>query len=156
MKPIGLRPLILCPVLGILTACTTSGPVPSTVPPTATVLMQPTSQMRASDRMLYWLEEARELQTMATHREREAELVWRKYPGPEMGQFVQHMRLLAHQLQGAAEYANAQAQEALREIPPDILQQLHSALDDSVRADIKEIDATPAIRRTAHGIAAAQ
>ena len=156
MKPTGTRPIILCLVLGILTACTMSGPVPSTVPPTAPVMMQPTSQMRASDRMLYWIEEARELHAMATHREREAELVWKKYPGPEMDQFVQHMRLLAHQLQGAAEYANAQAQEALREIPPDMLRQLHSALDDSVRADINEIDADPAIRGAAHGISAAQ
>lgn len=156
MKPTVTYPIILCVVLGILTACTMSGPVPSTVSPTTPVVMQPTPQMRASDRMFYWQEEARELYAMVTHREREAELVWKKYPGPEMDQFVQHMRLLTHQLQEAAEYANAQAQEAEREIPPDVLQQLHSALDNSVKVDITAIEAVPSIRRASHGISADQ
>lgn len=154
MKSTGMRSISLCAVLGILDACTTSGRVPSTVPPTPPVVMQATSQMRASDRMFYWLEEARELHAMATHREREAELILKKKPGPTTNAFVTQMRLFAHQLQGAAQYAIAQAQEAEREIPPDAIQQLHSALDDSVKADMKEIDAAPAVGRASHDISA--
>ena len=156
MKPTGMHPIILCVVLGIVTACSMSSPPASTVSPTAAVVPQPTSQIRASDRMLYWQEEARELQAMATHREREAELALKKTPGPATKEFVKRMQLLVHQLQEAAEYADAQAKEPEREVPPDVIQQLHSALDNSLKADIKAIDAAPAVGGASHGISADQ
>jgi len=153
MKSTGMHSIGLCAVIGILDACTTSGLASSAVPSTALVVAQTTSQqMRASDRMFYWQEEALELHAMATHREREAELVLKNTPGPTTNEFVKRMRLLAHQLQEAAEYADAQAKEAEREIPPDMIQQLHSALDDSVTSDIKEIEAAPAVGGASHGI----
>lgn len=128
MKPIGLRPIVLCAVLGILDVCTTNGLAQSTVSVTAPVETQTMPQMRASDRMFYWIEESRELHAMATHREREAELILKKKPGPATNEFVRRMHLLVHQLHQAADYAQVQAQEAEREIPPDILQELQSAL----------------------------
>src|SRR5689334_16635742 len=118
----------LCAVLGILDACATIGQASSTAPLTEPPMMQPTSQLRASDRMFYWREEARELHAMATHRMREAELILKKRPGPATSEFVKQMRLFTHQLHEAAEYADAQAKEAERAIPPDVIQQFHSAL----------------------------
>lgn len=156
MKPTGMYSITLCAVLGYSPACTTRGPAPSTTPSTVPVVTQTTSQMRSSDRMFYWREEARELHDMATHREREAELVLKKAPGSATNAFVQQMRLFAHQLQEAAEYADVQAKEAEREIPPDMIQQLQSALDDSVKADIKESEAAPAVGGASHGISADQ
>ena len=128
MKPTGMHFLTLWAVLEIFTACTTSGPVPSTAPSTVPVVTQTTSQMRPSDRMFYWHEEALELNAMATHREREAELMLKKKPGPATNEFVKQMRLLVQQLHEAAAYADAQAQEAEREIPLGMIQQLHSTL----------------------------
>lgn len=143
MKSLRMHSIGLCAVLGILDACTTSG----LASPATPVLTQTTSQqMRASDRMFYWQEEALELHAMATHREQEAELVLKNTPGPAISEFVKRMRLLAHQLQEAAEYADTQAKEAEREIPPAIIQQLHSALDTST----KEIDATPPVGGASH------
>lgn len=91
-------------------------------------MVQTKPQLRASDRMLYWMEEARELHTMAVHREREAELLVTQQPGPQTDEFVKQMRLFAHRLQEAAEYARGQAQEAEREIPPDMIKELQSAM----------------------------
>jgi molecular chaperone DnaK (HSP70) len=157
MKSIRMRSVSLCAVLGILDACTTSGLASSAAPSAGTVLAQtPSQQMRASDRMFYWQEEALELHAMATHRAREAELVLKNAPGPAMNEFVKRMRLLAHQLQEAAEYADAQAKEAEREILPAMIQQLHSALDTSVKADIKERDASPPVGGASHGHSADQ
>lgn len=104
MKSTGMRSISLCAVLGILDACTTSGLASSAAPSTAPVVTQTTSQqMRAPDRTFYWQEEARELHAMATHREREAELVLKNTPRPVTNEFVRRMRLLVHQLQEAAE-----------------------------------------------------
>jgi len=128
MKPMGMCPVACYVMLGILTACTTSSPAPPTASSPTPVVTQPTPQIRASDRMFYWHEEAQELHTMAMHREREAELMLRKTPGPTTQEFVKHMRQLAHQLHQAATYADVQAKEAEREIPPGMIQQFHSAL----------------------------
>jgi hypothetical protein len=129
MKPKGMCPTTCYYVVfGILTACTTNSPAPSTAPSTAPVVTQTTSQIRASDRMFYWREEARELHAMATHRDREAELLLKNRPGPATNEFVKQMQRLAHQLHQAATYADAQAKQAERGIPPDMLQQFHSAL----------------------------
>ena len=128
MKPTGMCPTACYVVLGILTACTTNGPAPPTASFPTPVVTHPTLQIRASDRMFYWREEARELHAMATHRDREAELMLRKKPGSTTHEFVKQMQQLAHQLHQAATYADAQAKEAEREIPPDMLQQFHSAL----------------------------
>ena len=128
MKPTGMCPIAYYVVLGILTGCTTSGPAPPTASFPTPVVTQPTPQIRASDRMFYWREEARELRTMASHREREAELMLKTKPGPATHEFIKQMRQLAHQLHQAATYADAQAKEAEREVPPDMLQRLHSAL----------------------------
>lgn len=128
MKPTGMRLIILCVVLGILAACTTNSPAPPTAPSASPVVTQAPSQMRASDRMFYWQEEARELHAMATHRDREAELMLKKKPGPTTNEFVKQMRLLAHQLRQAATYADARAKEAEGEILPDMIKQFHSAL----------------------------
>ena len=87
--------------------------------------MQTKPQMSASDRILYWLEEARELHDMATHREREAELILMTGPGPSTNAFVKHMRVLAHQLDEVAQYADQQAKEAEAEISAEELRQLH-------------------------------
>jgi len=106
--------------------------------------------------MFYWQEEALELHAMATHREREAALVLKNTPGPAMNEFVKRMRLLAHQLQEAAEYADEQAKEAEQEILPAMIQQLHSALDTSVKADVKEIDVTPPVGGASYGHSADQ
>lgn len=125
MKPTGMRPIILCAVLVLLDACTMNGLAQSTtVPLPAPVVMQPTSHMRPSDRMLYWYEESRELHAMAMHREREAELILRKKPGPATNEFVRQMRVFAHQLHETAAFADAQAKEAEQEIPPDMITQL--------------------------------
>lgn len=128
MKPTGMCPFTFYVMLGILPACTTSGPAPSTAPSTTPVVAKTTSQMRSSDRMFYWQEEAQELHAMAIHREREAELILKKKPGLATNDFVKQMRQLAHQLHQAATYADAQAKEAEREIQPDMIQQLHSTL----------------------------
>lgn len=128
MKPRRMHVIPLCAVLGILDACSTirlaSSPAALTEPP----MTQTMPQMRASDRMFYWQEEARELHAMATHREFEAELILKKKPGSATSEFVKQMRLLAHQLHEAAEYADTQAKEAERAIPPDVIQRLHSAV----------------------------
>ncbi len=128
MKSPGMRPITLSAVLGILHACTAAGPASSISRFSEPVEAQMTAQMRASDRMYYWREESRELHAMATHREREAELVLRTQHGSTTNEFVKQMRLLARQLRQAAEYADAQAKEAERQIPPDTIQRLHSAL----------------------------
>ena len=128
MKPTGMCPTACYVMFAILTACTTSGSAPPAASAPTPVVTQPTSQIRASDRMFYWREEARELHAMATHRDREAELMLRKKPGSTTHEFVKQMQQLAHQLHQAATYADAQAKEAEREIPPDMLQQFHSAL----------------------------
>lgn len=128
MKPIGLHPIALCAVLGILDACTTNGLAQSTLPATVPIETPTMPQMRASDQMFYWIEESRELHAMATHREREAELILKKKPGLATNEFVRRMHLLVHQLHQAADYAQVQAQEAERDIPPDILHELQSAL----------------------------
>jgi hypothetical protein len=128
MEPTRMYPTACYVLVGILTACTTGGPAPPAMSSPTPVVTQSTSQIRASDRMFYWHEEAQELHTMAMHREREAELMLRKTSGPTTHKFVKHMRQLAHQLHQAATYADVQAKEAEREIPPDMLQQFPSAL----------------------------
>ncbi|MFO0698159.1 MAG: hypothetical protein U0236_02935 [Nitrospira sp.] len=128
MKPAEIRSITLCVVLVLLDACTINGLAQSTAPPTVPVETHTTLQMRPSDRMFYWLEESRELHAMATHREREAELVLKKKPGPATDTFVTQMRLLAHQLHEAAEYADVRANEAEQEIPPNMIKRIRSAL----------------------------
>jgi len=128
MKPRGMHFFTLWAILAILTACTTSGPASSTALSTAPVVTQTTSQMRSSDRMFYWREEARELHAMATHTDREADLILKKKPGLATNEFVKQMRKLAHQLHQAATYADVQAKEAEQEVPSDAILQFHSAL----------------------------
>lgn len=128
MNPKGMHVLTLWAALAIFTACTTSGPTPSTAPSPAPIVTQPTSQMRSSDRMFYWREEARELHAMASHTDREAELMLKNKPGPTTDEFVKQMRQLAHQLHQAAAYADVQAKEAEREMPPKMIHPFHSAL----------------------------
>ncbi len=128
MKPNGRHFLTVWVVPAILTACTTSGPTPPTASSSAPVMTQAASQMRSSDRMFYWREEARELHAMASHRDREAELILKKKPGSATNEFVKQMRQFAHQLHQAATYADVQAKEAEREIPPNMTQQFYSAL----------------------------
>lgn len=77
--------------------------------------------------MFGWRGEAQELHAVAMRSEREVELVLRRKPGPAMDEFVKQMRLFAHRLREAAEYAGAQAQEAEHEIPHDMIKQLYSA-----------------------------
>lgn len=154
MKPARMDSLILCAILGVLDACTTAGLASSPPLLTTSPVTQETLQMRASDRMFYWIEEARELHAMAGHREREAELMLTQTPGPAASKLVKHIRLLVHQLYQAADYADTQAKEAEREIPLDMLEQLHSALDDSVKADIKASAVTPAAGGASHKISA--
>ncbi|MDF0675804.1 MAG: hypothetical protein P0120_15945 [Nitrospira sp.] len=126
MNAVEMHSITLCGVLGILTACTVNGSAQSTATSTAPAATQSASQMRASDRMFYWREEGRELHAMARHRERETELLLRTKPGPATTEFVKQMRLFAHQLEEAADYADTQAKKAAREIPSDMTQQLHS------------------------------
>ena len=128
MNPKGMHALTVWAFLAILTACTTSGPAPSIASSSTPVITQAASQMRSSDRMFYWREEARELHAMASQRAREAALMLKKKPGPATNEFVRQMRQFAHQLHQAATYADVQAKEAEREIPPDMIQQFHSAL----------------------------
>ena len=128
MKSRGMHLIALSAALGIFDACTTTGLASSTASLTEPPVTQPTSQLRVSDRMFYWREVARELHAMAIHSGREAELVLKKNPGPATTAFVKQMQLLTHQLQEAAEYADAQAKEAEQEIPPDMMQRLQSAL----------------------------
>jgi hypothetical protein len=128
MKPSSMHFFTLWAILQILAACATNGSAPSTSPSTASAVMEATSQMQSSDRMFYWLEEARELHAMASHRDREAELMLKKKPGPATNEFVKQMRQLTRRLHQAATYADAQAKEAEREILPDTIQQFHSAL----------------------------
>ena len=115
-----------------------NGLAQSTAPSTVPVVMQTTLQMRPSDRMFYWYEESRELHAMATHREHEAELVLKKQPGPATDEFVNQMRLFAHRLHEVAEYADAQALEAEKEIPPGMIKQLYSVHDDLLKSGIQE------------------
>ena len=122
MKPPIMHVFTLCVVLLLLVACTMNSSAQSTTSSTNSVVRQTTPQMRPSDRMFYWYEEARELHSMATHREQEAELVLKKQPGPTTDEFVKQMRLFAHRLQEAAEYADAQAREAKREVSGDMIQ----------------------------------
>jgi hypothetical protein len=128
MKPSNMHFFTLWAILQILTACATNDSAPSTAPSTASVVTQTTSQVESSDRMFYWLEEARELHAMASHRDREAELMLKKKPGPATNEFVKQMRQLTLRLHQAATYADAQAKDAEREILPDMIQQFHSAL----------------------------
>lgn len=128
MKPSSMHFFTLWAILQIFTACATNESASSTAPSTASAVMQTTSQMRSSDRMFYWLEEARELHAMARHRDREAELMLKKKPGPATDEFVKQMRQLTRRLHQAATYADVQAKEAEREIPPDMIQQFHSTL----------------------------
>ncbi|HEX5545029.1 MAG TPA: hypothetical protein VFX10_05980 [Nitrospira sp.] len=128
MKPSGMHIFTFWAVLQISTACTTSGSALPTTSSTASMVTQTASQIRSSDRMFYWIEEARELHAMASHRDREAELMLKKKPGPATNEFVKQMRQLAHQLHQAATYADAQAKEAEREVSPDMIRQFHSAL----------------------------
>lgn len=125
MKPSSMHFFTVWAILQILTACATNDSAPSTVPSTTSAT---TSQMRSSDRMFYWLEEARELHAMASHRDREAELMLQNKPGPATNEFVKQMRQLTRRLHQAATYADAQAEEAEREILPDMVQQFHSTL----------------------------
>lgn len=148
MNATEMHSITFCGVLGILTACTANGWAQPTAPSTAPVATQAALQMRASDRMFYWREEGRELHAMARHRERETELLLKTKPGPATNEFVKQMRLFARQLEEAADYADTQAEKAAREIPPDVIQQLHSALADSVKADIEALDAAPAVAGT--------
>ncbi|MFY4728560.1 hypothetical protein [Nitrospira sp. BLG_2] len=125
MKPSSMHFFTVWAILQILTACATNDSAPSTVPSTTSAT---TSQMRSSDRMFYWLEEARELHAMASHRDREAELMLQNKPGPATNEFVKQMRQLTRRLHQAATYADAQANEAKQEILPDMVQQFHSTL----------------------------
>lgn len=118
MRTTGMRPITLCVVLGLFDSCTTSDLALSTAPSVAPAANQTASRpIRASDRMFYWREEARELHEMANHREREADLVSKKKPGAATNEFVKQMRSLAHRLNAAAEYADAQARQAEQEVP---------------------------------------
>ena len=118
MRTTGIRPITLCVVLGLFNSCTTRNLALSTAPSLEPAANQTTSRpIRASDRMFYWREEARELHEMANHREREAELVLKKQPGAATNEFVKQMRSLAHQLHAAAEYADAEARQAEQEVP---------------------------------------
>lgn len=128
MKSSSMHFFTLWAILPILTACATNDSAPPTDPSTASAVTKTTSQMQSSDRMFYWLEEARELHAMASHRDREAELMLKKKPGPATNEFVKQMRQLTRRLHQAATYADAQAKEAEREILPDMIQQFHSAL----------------------------
>jgi hypothetical protein len=128
MKTTGTSSITLCAVLGILNACAATGLAQPTALSTSPVVTQSASPIRASDRMFYWIEESRELHAMATHREREAELVLKNKPGPATTEFVKQMRLLAHRLHEAADYADVQAHEAERDVPPDLIRQFQSAL----------------------------
>lgn len=128
MKRSSMHLFTLGAILQILTACATRDSAPSTASSTASAVTQTTSQMRSSDRMFYWLEEARELHAMASHRDQEAELMLKKKPGPATNEFVKQLRQFTRQLHQAATYADVQAKEAEREIPPDMIQQFHSAL----------------------------
>lgn len=124
MNATEMHSITFCGVLGILTACTVNGWAQPAAPSTASAASQSASQMRASDRMFYWREEGRELHAMARHRERETELLLKKEPGPATDEFVKQMRLLAHQLEEAADYADGQAKKAAREIPSEMIEQL--------------------------------
>ncbi len=119
--------IIFCGMLGILPACAMNGSAQPTAPSTEPAATQTVSQMRASDRMFYWREEGRELHAMARLRERETDLLLKTQPGPATTEFAKQMRLFAHQLEEAADYADTQAKNAAREIPPDMIQQLQSA-----------------------------
>lgn len=141
MNATEMHSITFCVVLGILTVCTVNGSAQPTASSTGPVAAQAISQMRASDRMFYWQEEGRELHAMARHRERETELILKTKPGPATNEFVKQMRFFAHQLEEAADYADTQAKQAAQEIPPDVIQQLHSALDDSRTIGIGEIHA---------------
>lgn len=134
-----MRLITFCGVLGVLTACTVHGSAQPTTPSTVPVATQSPAQMRASDRLFYWREEGRELHGMARHRERETELLLKTKPGPATNEFVKQMRLFAHQLEEAADYADMQAKKAAEEVSPDMIQQLPSSPDGSGTIGIDEI-----------------
>ena len=125
MKPSSMHFFTLWAILQILTPCETDGSAQSNATSTAAAVIKRTSQIQSSDRMFYWLGEARELHAMASHRDREAELMLKKKPGPATNEFVKQMRQLTRRLHQAATYADAQAKEAEQEIMPD---KFHSAL----------------------------
>lgn len=126
MKPTAMYSVTLCVVLLLLVACTRNSLAQSTSSPTDPVVAQTASQMRPSDQMFYWYEEARELHSMATHTEHEAELVLKQQPGPTTDDFVRRMRSFAHRLHEAATYADAQAQQMEQNISPHRIERFHS------------------------------
>lgn len=108
--------------LSLLVGCAAGRPVSPEGSSDATAMTQPASPMRASDRMFYWREEARELHDMANRRDREADLLSRNGQATPANGVVARMRSLAQQLRAAAEYADEQAQEAAREVPHGMVQ----------------------------------
>lgn len=126
MKPTAMHSVTLYAVLLLLVACTMNSLAQSTVSPTGPVVTQTASQMRPSDQMFYWHEEARELHSMATHTEQEAELVLKQQSGPTTDEFVKRMRSFAYRLHEAATYADAQAQQMEQNISPHRIERLHS------------------------------
>jgi len=108
--------------LSLLVGCAAGGPAVPERRSDATATAQPTSPMRASDRMFYWREEARELHDMANRREREADLLSGSGQETPANEVVVRMRSLAKQLRAAAEYADEQAQEAARQMPHGMVQ----------------------------------
>jgi hypothetical protein len=82
--------------------------------------MQAALWKEATDQMYYWREEARELHEMADRREREADLLSKTKQGAAALDAVARMRSLARQLRAAAEYSDAQAQEAQRQAPQEM------------------------------------
>ena len=126
MKPTAMHSVTLCVVVLLLVACTRNGLAQSTASPRGSVVAQTSSQMRPSDQMFYWYEEARELHSMAAHTEHEAELVLKQQPGPTTDDFVKRMRSFAHRLHEAAKYADAQAQQIEQNISPHRIERFHS------------------------------
>lgn len=125
MKPTAMHSVTLCVVVLLLVACTRNGLAQSTASPRGPVVAQTASQMRPSDQMFYWYEEARELHSMATHTEHEAELVSKQLPGPTTDDFVKRMRSFAHRLHEAATYADAQAQQMEQNSSPHRIERFH-------------------------------
>jgi hypothetical protein len=126
MKPTAMHSVTLCVVLLLLVACTMNSLAQSTAAPTGPVVTQTASQMRPSDQMFYWHEEARELHSMAMHTEQEAELVLKQQSGPTTEEFVKRMRSFAYRLHEAAKYADAQAQQMEQNISPHRIERLYS------------------------------
>ncbi len=108
--------------LGLLVGCAAGGPATPVRTSDATTMTQHSSPMRASDRMFYWREEARELHEMAERREREADVLSKGGPGTTANELAARMGSLAKQLRSAAEYADEQTQVAAREVPRGMYQ----------------------------------